>query len=430
MFMKSRAEEIRDELGDLTAQINAAEARRIDLLAELDDLGGWGGIGIRSIGHWASLALGLTPRHTNELLACGRAVRELPAIGGALAVGELSIDKVAAVARVATPASEPTWLHVARTASATHVCRVAARYATVCRSLDAESGHPRPRRDEALSFNTEDDGMVRLLALLEPDNAAIVRPAIESVMEAEWRDGDNRDEPAAVRAAHALVALAETALAVGPRSLDGGDRTTVVLHVDADLLAGARGDGRCHFAGANGPARVDTARRLACDAMLLAITERDGSPVDVGRARRIVSRAQRRALEARDGGCAFPGCGATRFLDAHHIDHWVDGGATDLENLVLLCRRHHRLHHEGGYRIERQTSGGLRWLTANGHDVVPRLRRVATRPTDLRDRQRAAGFRPTWLTPHAKDPRSSTANETLDGLLKQRPPPPRDPPAA
>jgi hypothetical protein len=205
---------------------------------------------------------------------------------------------------------------------------------------------------------------------------------------------------------------------------------TVVLHVDAEYLAGRRADGRCHFAGANSPAERETARRLACDATLVAITERAGSPLDVGRARRVVSRAQRRALEARDGGCAFPGCGATRFLHAHHINHWVDGGATDLENLVLLCRWHHRLLHEGGYRIERRADGTLRWLTPAGWDVRPRMSPTRARPTDLRDRQRAAGFRPTWLTPHAKDPLSSTANETLDGLLRQRPPPPRDTPAA
>ena len=423
MFMKSRADEIRDELGELTARINAAEALRVELLAELDDQGGWGGVGIRSIGHWASIALGLMPRHTNALLACGKALRDLPGIGAALATGELTVDKVTAVARVATPATEAKWLHIARTASATQVARVAARYATVCRQQDDDPAAP--RRDPTMSVAGEDDGMVRLVALLEPDDAAIVRAAIEAEMERAWRDGNHRDEAASVRAARALVTIAEAALATGPRPLDGSDRTTVVLHVDADYLAGARPDGRCHLADGS---RIEagTARRLACDATLIALTERDGNPIDVGRARRVVSRAQRRALDARDGGCSFPGCGATRFLDAHHIDHWIDGGPTDLANLVLLCRHHHRLHHEGGYRIERDRHDGtLRWLTPTGQDVRPKLRPVTARPTALRDRQRAAGFWPTWLTPHAKDPLSSTASETLDGLLRQRPPPDR-----
>jgi len=277
-------------------------------------------------------------------------------------------------------------------------------------------------------FREEEDGMVRLLGLLHPDDAAVVRAAIEAAMEQEWRGDANRGDPASARAADALVAVAESALAAGPRPLDGGERTTVVIHVDAEYLAGARLDGRCHVAGGCRIER-ETARRLACDATLVALTERDGSPIDVGRARRVVNRGQRRALFARDGGCTFPGCAATRFLDAHHIDHWIDGGATDLANLVLLCRYHHRLHHEGGYRIERRPDGTLRWLTPNGFDVVPRLRVVPARPSSLVEWQRAGGFRPTWLTAHAKAPMSSTANETLDGLLRDERPPPADPPA-
>jgi hypothetical protein len=76
----------------------------------------------------------------------------------------------------------------------------------------------------------------------------------------------------------------------------------------------------------------------------------------------------RRALKRRDGGCRFPGCPDTRFVDAHHIEHWADGGETRLDNLVLLCRHHHRLLHEGGYRIER-CDDELRFLDARGTPI-------------------------------------------------------------
>ena len=102
---------------------------------------------------------------------------------------------------------------------------------------------------------------------------------------------------------------------------------------------------------------AETSRRLACDAAVVVLHEgADGSALDVGRKTRSIPPAIRRALSARDTGCRFPGCTA-RHCDAHHLVHWADGGRTSLDNLVLLCRRHHRLLHEGGYRIEGERSG-------------------------------------------------------------------------
>ena len=97
-----------------------------------------------------------------------------------------------------------------------------------------------------------------------------------------------------------------------------------------------------------------TVRRLACDAAMVPIIESaSGEPLAIGRKTRVISRALNRSLKRRDRGCRFPGCCNTRFVDAHHIEHWADGGETCLDNLVLLCRHHHRLLHEGGYSIER-----------------------------------------------------------------------------
>jgi hypothetical protein len=103
---------------------------------------------------------------------------------------------------------------------------------------------------------------------------------------------------------------------------------------------------------ADGPGiSPETARRISCDGALVALIERDGEPLSVGRRTRSVPSAIRRALAARDGRCQFPGCERHRFVDAHHIVHWSQGGDTRLDNLVLLCRHHHRLVHEGGYSV-------------------------------------------------------------------------------
>lgn len=91
----------------------------------------------------------------------------------------------------------------------------------------------------------------------------------------------------------------------------------------------------------------------------------------MGRKTRTIPPAIRRALKRRDGGCRFPGCSATRFVDAHHIHHWADGGETRLDNLVLLCRRHHRLLHEGGYGIDSRPTGEIRFSRPDGRVLPP-----------------------------------------------------------
>jgi hypothetical protein len=130
----------------------------------------------------------------------------------------------------------------------------------------------------------------------------------------------------------------------------GGERCQVAVHVDAAALSDL-GEGGCELADRPTPA-AETARRLACDSALVRLSERDGETLSVGRKTGAVPSALARALRARDRGCRFPGCENHRFVDAHHVRHWAHAGETKLDNLVLLCRRHHRLVHEGGYSVE------------------------------------------------------------------------------
>ena len=115
---------------------------------------------------------------------------------------------------------------------------------------------------------------------------------------------------------------------------------------------------------------AETSRRLSCDASVVVMREGpDASVLDVGRKSRTIPTAIRRALDARDGRCRFPGCTARR-CDAHHIDHWVDGGATALDNLVLVCRRHHRLVHEGGWDVALIAEEAT-FIRPDGRPLVP-----------------------------------------------------------
>jgi hypothetical protein len=124
----------------------------------------------------------------------------------------------------------------------------------------------------------------------------------------------------------------------------------------------------------DGPALApETAERLACDASIVEIVERDGEPLSVGRKTRTIPPSIRRALNSRDQRCRFPGCENRRFLHAHHIRHWAHGGETKLDNLVLLCTRHHRFVHETGYSI-RDWGGKLEFRDPWGAPIphVPR----------------------------------------------------------
>jgi hypothetical protein len=165
--------------------------------------------------------------------------------------------------------------------------------------------------------------------------------------------------------------MAESYVAKGPAALTGGDRCQVTVHVDAAVLDDPGAEGRAEIE--DGPwIASDTVRRLACEASLVQmLDDRTGLPLDVGRRTRSIPPAIRRAWKVRDGGCRFPACTQTPWVDGHHIRHWADGGETRLDNLVLLCRFHHRLVHEGGFELYRDAHGDIRFKSPDGRALPP-----------------------------------------------------------
>ncbi len=179
------------------------------------------------------------------------------------------------------------------------------------------------------------------------------------------RDGSD-EESIQARQADALVDIARSYLAGGTeKSTSSAEHYQVVVHVDeAALRETTRED-------ATSDLPLESVRRLCCDASVVTVTQdAKGNPLDVGRKHRVVQPALRRALLARDRCCRYPGCTHRKWLDAHHVMHWVDGGKTSLENTLLLCDRHHRLLHEGGYRIRTDHRGEMFFQTARGKVVV------------------------------------------------------------
>jgi hypothetical protein len=218
-------------------------------------------------------------------------------------------------------------------------------------------------------YSWEPDGSLVLRARLAPEDGALFVRALEAardrLAEREAGEGGGSAEPRRPSAAEALVAIADLSLAAED-GRSGGERYQVVVHVEAN-------EGTCVLE--DGPALApETAERLACDASLVELVEKDGEPLSVGRKRRTIPPSIRRALESRDSRCRFPGCENRRFLHAHHIQHWANGGETKLENLVLLCSRHHRFVHESGYSVAPVAGGELEFRDPWGGPIpyVPR----------------------------------------------------------
>ncbi len=196
------------------------------------------------------------------------------------------------------------------------------------------------------------------------------------------------------------MAMAQNALAAGPVDSSGDDRHLLVLHVDAEVLGESGNDQQaerlCRLEDGPGLDRP-TAQRLICDAAVVAVVRSSlgssltGEPLRLGRKTRKISPALRRALRTRDGGCQHPECHRRRHLEAHHVVHWKDGGPTNLENLLLLCRFHHMQVHEGGFVVSFAgpvsgdgTSG--EWVFHRPDGVsVPAVRTMVTGPEHTDD---------------------------------------------
>jgi hypothetical protein len=369
-------------------RLAAATAAWLRLVAEFDERGGWHGVGIKSCGHWLAWQCGLGPGAAREHVRVARALRALPRIEAAFVAGRLSYSKVRALTRIAAPDCEAALLEFAQSATASQTerfCRAWRRVDDDNRTTDAE---PPPEIGQSFESWTDDEGYLTLKVRMPAEAGAALLCAIDSLAEREARReraqnkkaqaahqairaaGGQVDEALAERCAEdddvglarertaarrvaALVALGEARVGMDRRPGDP-PRREVVVHVDAQVLADDAAAGQAHFEG--GPALTGAqARRMLCEATAVIMLERGREPLAVGRRKRRATRAQRRALLRRDGGCARPGCPETRIerLHAHHMRHWLFGGRTDLANLVLLCDVDHGLVHDEGLVMSR-----------------------------------------------------------------------------
>jgi len=378
-------DQLADEITTLAGQINAANYRFLKLLAEFDRRGAWVDAGIRSCAYWLNWKCGIAMNAAREKVRVARALDDLPEINEAFEKGELSFSKVRAMTRIATAENESNLLMVANYGTAQHMEVLVRAYRLVSPQCDADEGiankvfedvafgniksadnkkseHQQDQRK--VSCYQDDDGMWHIQALLPAEEGGLLVKVLQELGDRLVADSSTAQTEASLekemepepeiedekvtavtsfpqRRADALVAIAEHYLATNSgdvASLKASERCQLILHVQE----GANLDGRW--------LPPDAARRLACDTSFRVVKEDEyGNVLDLGRRSRIISSAMSRALSIRDGGCQFPGCCETRYVDGHHIKHWADGGETKLDNLVTLCRYHHRELHKGNY---------------------------------------------------------------------------------
>jgi hypothetical protein len=448
----------------LSAQINMANHRLLQMIAEFDLHGGWRADGaLRSCAHWLAANCGMAIGPAREKVRVARCLAGLPEVDQAFAEGELSYSKVRAITRVATPENEGFMVCIAEQNSASHLEKLVGKYRPVDDSglvgilpegvpervpeSDAEPDvcdappevDEEARREQAreLYWFQDEDGMWIIHAKLPPEQGQLVMKALQAVarpLEEErqeaWKAKQkkrmqavarnilrrSREAPSGTEAgddgiarerlpanvayeradekisaetfsqhmnrirADALVNMVEHFLASAPdyrelQGLKGSERCQVVLHVDVNTLREQRSGVCC----AHGKAHFEdkpwlspaTARRLSCDASLVTVLEDEpGQVLNVGRRSRIVPPHIRRALRERDGVCQYPGCHESQYVDAHHIQHWADGGETSLDNLVTLCRNHHRQLHRGCFDVRLEGVSAERQGRRSGVSIV------------------------------------------------------------
>jgi hypothetical protein len=362
-------DELDSAIGRLVRQMNADSYRMLVLVREFDDRFGWKKWTFKSCAEWLAWRASISLSAAREKVRAAHALRALPAIAAAFAEGRLSYSKVRALTRVAHASDEDLLLAYALDATVPQVEERCRQIRNVAPNSVQHARRAWERRSLTV-WRDDARGVLRLTVEVPIEEGQLIVRALDyAVASGDVSTGVDPDAVAESKGATWCAQQADALVAVAAAYLGGGDEQgsatadhyQVVVHADATALTG--GTGRAELP-------RDTLERLLCDCSIVTVAEdASGNPLDVGRKQRTVSTPLRRALFARDRGCTFPGCHRKRYLDGHHVRHWLHDGETSADNMTLLCTYHHRQLHEGGFRVVREESGALRFVTGDGRSI-------------------------------------------------------------
>ena len=370
-------EQLEEALISFSERMNSWEYEYLVLIREFDIRQGWKAWHFNNCAEWLNFKCGISVGTAREKVRVAKALFDLPICSEAFAVGRLSYSKARALTRVANCRTEAQLLEFALFATASQVeehCRQLRNAQHKVSTGDANRAH----KARYLSRSIHEYGSMTISVQLPKEAADLVMKAIEIALvldtEAEKQDvqyAAENEDTFFQKQADALVQVARGYLAGGAdRKSSTADHYRVMVHVDESALRLQDADGDS-AQGSKSDLPIESVRRIMCDASIVPISkDSKGDPLSVGRKQRVVSAPMKRALLGRDKCCRYPGCTHDKWLDAHHVMHWVDGGETSLSNTLLLCSRHHRLLHEGGYTIRRNFEGNWSFRTGRG-EVIP-----------------------------------------------------------
>ncbi|HSJ90793.1 MAG TPA: DUF222 domain-containing protein [Ilumatobacter sp.] len=319
-----------ERLGVIAGHLNAVNAELVDATVELLSSGAWQQGGKQTPSAFLQWRLGLSKARADDVVAVARRRADFPTLMGGFGRGELSLEQVAAA--IEAPAWADALVYDFVKISTVGKIRRAMR----SNMFEPDPDEPAPEPDavhDRLSFGPTANGRWRINAELGIDDGRRIESALNERRDAMFTAGDED-----VTWPEAFVECMERSLDV-VESTARRDRFRTWLHLDVTDGEATTTDGwRIPMA---------TRDRILCDGVVQPVWASDGVPFSVGRAQHIVPHRTRRIVERRDRGCRVPGCTADRFVEVHHIVHWQDGGATDTSNLVCVCPRHHKMHHQG-----------------------------------------------------------------------------------
>ena len=381
-----------DQLGerivDMSGRLAAATCRWSLLVAEFDAREGYLSFGLASSAQWLTHACGIAQRTAVDHVRVGKALAQCPRLADEMGAGRLSYSQVRAISRIAAPGEHglvEDLIEVARHGTVAQLEVVVRGLRTVDHNEKATGP------GEYVKHSWTSDSRWQLSTRLDPERGAVVAAAIDAIVQ---RDGCSPTDALVRLAEIGLVAVADAE--TPPRELCGHERAAGVIHIDAARVpvrsaerstedvqprSAERDPGvprdapiptRPYARVAGGPGLPDrVVQRLVCDGRIRTVIHDGASNVlDVGRSHRLVTDRQYRALLLRQHGhCGHPGCPNTKALHAHHRIHWIHGGRTDLDNLLLLCERHHVAHHAGEFEIHTAGAGRFRFVSPTGRDL-------------------------------------------------------------
>jgi hypothetical protein len=378
----------------LAQEIETRQADLVMLLAQFDTAQGWRASGAKHCVAWMNVELDICPSLARETLRVAHALIDLPQMTSLFRSGRLGWSKVRALTRVATADNEHALAATSLDMTAGDVVRMVSQYRwrRTLSDIDAENEADQIRHERrGLIWSRSGDGNTVFKLTLPPDTAAqflrCIERAEEQLLDAEHetietsRDTGTTEEAlvrptATQRRADAALAMAESSMTADASGNGPAERFQVVVNIDADVLAEDTAGSATPSCGCKAPLEVDlslpvrafiqgsgavtaaTAQRIACDSSLVTVISERGEPLSIGRKTRVWPEPMLRALRARDECCQFPGCTATRWLQAHHIVHWAHGGETSVNNGCMLCPDCHRRVHEQAWHITRLDEDG------------------------------------------------------------------------